>query len=465
MLAVAGALSVAASSSHMSVPYLWAVAYVAVCLVVLRLRGFYDFRLGAPVVTEIGQILTSTAVSAMVIICARAFVVEGNHVGLLGARLFVYSAVLLSAGRAGFALEAKRLWVHALAVRPTLVFGAGHVGRLIARRLRDRPELGLNPIGHVDDQPRPGSDDDLPVLGGTEDLESIIVGHDVSHVVITFSLSPDAEVRRLMRRCRELGAEVLVVPRLYEEMTNRLTIELLGAVPLIRVEQPDPKGWQFAVKYSLDRVLALFLLLTLAPAMAAIGLLVRLSSTGPMLFRQRRVGLDGREFTMLKFRSMRGEPDESGEADAKWVAAIRGENPEEASGIKDRTTAVGRVLRRTSLDELPQLFNVLRGEMSLVGPRPERVGYARDFEDLVYRYGDRYRVKSGITGWAQVQRLRGETSLSDRVEWDNFYIENWSLWLDLKILLMSLPAALRGGLTHESEAAHRPESRAGTPAG
>src|SRR5207302_4586903 len=126
-----------------------------------------------------------------------------------------------------------------------------------------------------------------------------------------------------------------------------------------------------------------------------------------------------REFTMLKFRSMRGEPDEAGEADAKWAALIRGERPDQAPELSDRTTAFGQILRKSSLDELPQLFNVLRGEMSMVGPRPERVGYARDFESMVYRYGDRYRVKSGITGWAQVQKLRGETSLSDRVEWDN----------------------------------------------
>ena len=245
-------------------------------------------------------------------------------------------------------------------------------------------------------------------------------------------------------------------------MTHRLTIEHLGAIPLIRVEQPDPRGWQFTIKYSLDRIAAAVLILLLSPLLLAIALCVRLSSAGPILFRQKRVGLDGREFTMFKFRSMRGEPDESGEADAKWAAVIRGERPEQAAPSVDRTTAVGRVLRATSLDELPQLFNVLRGDMSLVGPRPERVGYARDFESLVYRYPDRYRVKSGITGWAQVQRLRGETSLSDRVEWDNFYIENWSLWLDLKILLMTFPAALRGGLTRDPEPSAAENERSGS---
>jgi lipopolysaccharide/colanic/teichoic acid biosynthesis glycosyltransferase len=247
-------------------------------------------------------------------------------------------------------------------------------------------------------------------------------------------------------------------------MTNRLTIEHLGAMPLIRVEQPDPRGWQFMIKYAIDRIVAAALILALSPLLGMIALLVRLTSEGRILFRQKRVGLDGREFTMFKFRSMRGEPDESGEADAKWAALIRGERPDQAPPLVDRTTAVGRVLRTSSLDELPQLFNVLRGDMSLVGPRPERVGYARDFESLVYRYPDRYRVKSGITGWAQVQKLRGETSLSDRVEWDNFYIENWSLWLDIKILLMTFPAALRGGLTHDPEPMITEDEHAGSAA-
>jgi exopolysaccharide biosynthesis polyprenyl glycosylphosphotransferase len=273
----------------------------------------------------------------------------------------------------------------------------------------------------------------------------------VTHVIITFSLLSDAAIRPLMQRCKQLGTQVLIVPRLYEEMTQRLTIEHVGAVPLIRVEQPDPSGWQFAVKYALDRVLAVFSLMVLSPLLLVIAILVRLSSDGPVLFRQRRVGLDGRAFTMLKFRSMRGEPDEAGEADANWAAAILGEFTGELPKPIDRTTGFGRVMRKFSLDELPQLINVLRGDMSIVGPRPERVGYARDFESLVYRYGDRYRVKSGITGWAQVQKLRGETSLSDRVEWDNFYIENWSLWLDLMILLMTFPAALRGGILPEAD--------------
>jgi lipopolysaccharide/colanic/teichoic acid biosynthesis glycosyltransferase len=186
--------------------------------------------------------------------------------------------------------------------------------------------------------------------------------------------------------------------------------------------------------------------------LAVTALAVRCSLGRPILFRQQRVGLDGHAFDMLKFRTMHGAPGEHGEADAAWAALVlAGEAARPAAGRRgagdSRRSRVGNVLRKLSLDELPQFWNVVRGDMSLVGPRPERSHYVEQFEGVVYRYGDRHRVKSGLTGWAQVHGLRGETSLADRIEWDNFYIENWSFWLDLKIMVMTLPALVgrRGG--------------------
>jgi exopolysaccharide biosynthesis polyprenyl glycosylphosphotransferase len=256
-------------------------------------------------------------------------------------------------------------------------------------------------------------------------------------VIVTFSTAPSDVLLRLVNRCEELGIAVALVPRLFEKMTHRLTIEHLGGLPLITSRPSDPRGWQFAVKYCADRLVALVSVVLLLPVLAVCALAVRLTMGSPILFRQRRVGRDGHEFDMLKFRSMRGSPNQGGEADATWFAQqLESESDEQpAEAERDpRVTVVGRVLRATWLDELPQLFNVLRGDMSLVGPRPERVSYVRLFEKQIYRYGDRHRVKAGITGWAQVHGLRGETSLADRVEWDNYYIENFSLWLDLKIV-------------------------------
>jgi lipopolysaccharide/colanic/teichoic acid biosynthesis glycosyltransferase len=209
-------------------------------------------------------------------------------------------------------------------------------------------------------------------------------------------------------------------------------VDHLGGLPLLHLRASDPSSWQFMVKYAVDRALAAAALLVLLPLFMAASVAVWISMGRPVFFRQARVGLDGRHFDMLKFRSMR--PAESSL---------------EVDDDTNRLTKVGSFLRRTSLDELPQLLNVLRGEMSIVGPRPERPELAGIFASNVYRYGERHRVKSGITGWAQVHGLgRGpnrfaNTSQSDRAEWDNFYIENWSLWLDVKIALMTVFAVLR----------------------
>jgi lipopolysaccharide/colanic/teichoic acid biosynthesis glycosyltransferase len=198
------------------------------------------------------------------------------------------------------------------------------------------------------------------------------------------------------------------------------------------------------VKYGLDRIVAAFLLLLTSPVLGASALAIWITMGRPLFHRQPRVGRDGRIFEMLKFRSMSGSPEASGEADLDWAQAQLGAGSSaDGENTPDRRTPVGRFLRRFSLDELPQLWNVFRGDMSLVGPRPERVDYVREFERAVYRYGERHRVKSGITGWAQVNGLRGKTSLADRVEWDNYYIENWSLWLDFKILLLTVLAVFR----------------------
>jgi exopolysaccharide biosynthesis polyprenyl glycosylphosphotransferase len=228
-----------------------------------------------------------------------------------------------------------------------------------------------------------------------------------------------------------------VVPRLFDDTTNRMVLEHVGGIPLFELRQVDPQGWQFALKHGIDRVGAAALLALLAPLMAGIAAAVRLSSPGPVLFRQRRVGRDGREFDLLKFRSMRAE-----EA-AHPVLVPGGELAPGGVEGEDRRTPVGRFIRAWSLDELPQLVNVLRGEMSLVGPRPERPELAGEFAERVRRYNERHRVRSGITGWSQVHGLGPGTSLADRAEWDNWYIQNWSFWLDLKILLMTVPTALR----------------------
>jgi len=233
---------------------------------------------------------------------------------------------------------------------------------------------------------------------------------------------------------------------MFDTINDRVGYETVGGLPLLSFNAIDPKGLQFAIKHAMDRVLAMVLLVVCSPLLLCAAIAVRLSSPGPVLFRQRRVGRDGKVFNFYKFRSMRVD-DGEGETDEESASALdfllAGDTAPGGVEGADRRTAVGRLLRGTSIDELPQLFNVLRGDMSLVGPRPERPEFVELFRQDIIRYGDRHRVKSGITGWAQVHGLRGQTSLAERVEWDNYYIAHWSLGLDLKIFALTLVALFR----------------------
>ncbi len=231
---------------------------------------------------------------------------------------------------------------------------------------------------------------------------------------------------------------VWVVPRMFDAVGDRAGIEHLGGLPLLALPNADPHGWQFTVKHLMDRTVAAIGLLAISPLLISLIVLVRLSSPGPIFFRQDRIGRDGRVFQCLKFRTMRP----SGASDADFELKSRSA-PGGVEG-SDRRTPVGKIMRKTSLDELPQLINVLKGEMSLVGPRPERPQFVEFFEIQIHRFGERHRVKAGITGWAQVHGLRGQTSIADRVEWDNYYIENWSIALDLKILALTVKAVMQG---------------------
>jgi exopolysaccharide biosynthesis polyprenyl glycosylphosphotransferase len=427
-------------------PIGWMVLYAALMLAVLAWRGGYRFRLDRTPVDRIAQVVSSASVAAMIVVTARVLLAPSPAAAVQTVRWWGFAAGWLAAVRIAIAVGRQRGDRYGAS---TLVVGAGTVGRIIARRLRERPEIGLRPVGFLDKEPLAAEDDDLPVLGASWDLEDVVDRHAVDHVIITFSRAPNEVLLGLVRRCRRLGVEISLVPRLFEEVSNRVTVEHLGGVALLRIDQADPRGWQFDVKYALDRVAAAVLAVLLSPVLAVVAALVRMTSPGPVLFRQRRVGLDGHVFEILKFRTMREAPpgvEQNAEWAARMAAGAGGDDVklDAEPPAEDRRTPLGRVLRRWSLDELPQLLNVLRGDMSLVGPRPELPGYVEAFERYVYRYGDRHRVKSGLTGWAQVNGLRGDTPLEERVEWDNYYVENWTPWLDLKILILTPVAVFAG---------------------
>jgi exopolysaccharide biosynthesis polyprenyl glycosylphosphotransferase len=428
------------------------LALPPIALTLLYLRGLYRTRLRAMILDGVVPVISAVSVAAMTVAMVGIFVngempTQSEWIGA-----WLFSLCALAFGRITLALTQRFARSRRLVGKPVLIMGAGLVGSQVARRLDNHPEYGLAPVGFLDDDPRSIAEvggRDVPVLGTAEDLDKIVERTGVRDLIVAFSSVADARISRLIQRCQELGIEVSVVPRMFDTINDRVGYDTVGGLPLLTFAGVNPKGVQFAIKHVLDRVSATLLLIVLSPVIALAALAVRMSSPGPVLFRQRRVGRDGTEFALYKFRSMRLDLVSAAQPVGANVGALEleGTLPLDTApgGVEgeDRRTLVGRFLRRTSIDELPQLLNVLRGEMSLIGPRPERPEFVELFGRDIVRYGDRHRVKSGITGWAQVHGLRGQTSLAERVEWDNYYIAHWSLALDLKIALLTILALFR----------------------
>jgi exopolysaccharide biosynthesis polyprenyl glycosylphosphotransferase len=448
MLTLAGvAATIGADAAGFDAPSPgWMAAFGALTLLLFVRLGLYAPRLRLRTLDDIPAVGLAVTVAAMAVVTIQV-IADDAPTAAEAVRPWAFALVYLAAGRVALSWSRARAREHGEGVRRTLVVGAGRIGCLTAKRLLEAPQLGLEPVAFLDKDPLADTEEavGLPVAGASWDLDDVVAQYGVEHVVITFSTAPEEVLLRIVRRSEELGLGVSVVPRLFERMPGRLTVDHVGGLPLITPRPAEPRDFYLDVKYTVDRIVAATTLLLLAPVLLAVAALVRVTMGRPIFFRQPRVGRDGQVFEMLKFRSMTGTPEEHGEADADWAAGeTNGCGPEAAvSSPCTRITPVGRVLRKLSLDELPQLWNVLRGQMSIVGPRPERPDFVSQFERSVYRYADRHRVKSGITGWAQVHGLRGKTSIADRAEWDNFYIENYSFGLDLKILLLTVGAVFR----------------------
>ena len=408
-------------------------------LFLVHARGSPRERLGSSAIDVVVSVFGVVSLAAMLTI-ATDTILGGEHAVSRTLRLWMFALAFLGVARIALFSIGRRAGRGGRPISPTLIVGAGVVGHHVVRRLRDCPEYGLCPVGFLDADPMPYADCSgatlAPLLGSPEDLAGVAERTGARHVILAFASAPDQLLVKLTDRCRELGLGVSVVPRFYEAISDRDALDYVGGLPLLTLHPVSPTGWQFVLKHAVDRLAASLVLLVAAPAMLAIAVGVRLGSPGPVLFAQRRVGRDGRVFELYKFRTMLDGANSPGFLLPEGVApgGVEGE---------DRRTTIGRWLRATSLDELPQLFNVLRGEMSLVGPRPERPEFVERFTREVDRYPERHRVKSGITGWAQVNGLRGQTSIADRVEWDNHYIQNWSLALELRTLVLTIAEIMR----------------------
>ncbi|MDG5485179.1 sugar transferase [Mycolicibacterium gadium] len=430
------------SMSEQLPPASWMVTlFVPFVVFLFAVQKLYRHKLGRHFIDEFGPIQTNVALAAVFVLGIMTLTQTGTGAGALVSKMWVCAAVLMPIPHFFHSLIRKRLRKNNHFMAPALIIGSGEVANRIVERLRSFPEYGLAPVGLLDAEGSAARSDvssDVPFLGTPESIGPAIEQTGAEAVLIAFSQVRDESLTRVVRVAHRYKARVWVVPRMFDAVAERATVDHLGGLPLMSLPSADPHGWQFDAKHMIDRVAAALGLLAISPLLITLALLVRLSSPGPIFFKQDRIGRDGRIFQCLKFRTMRPETASDAEFELKSSSAPGG-----VEGV-DRRTGIGKIMRSTSLDELPQLINVLKGEMSLVGPRPERPQFVEFFEIQIHRYGERHRVKAGITGWAQVHGLRGQTSIADRVEWDNYYIENWSLALDFKILLLTVAAVFRG---------------------
>ena len=421
--------------------YLWPLLPVVLLLwpVVFYFHGLYQVRRGRSRVDEVFTLLVAVALAAVLLSVfifwyrplrpdGEVFTYSRGFVGLFA----VADLALVTVNR--LALRGYLRWrrLRGENTQRILVVGAGVNGREIAAKLNAHRELGIVVVGYLDDDPNKQgkSIEGVPVLGTTHQVTEVIEERVVDQVYVALPLDAHRQMMRILQQVGKECVDVKLVPDILQYATLKAAIEDVDGTPVINLSQVPMQGWHSMIKRLMDVLLALGALLVVLPFFPFVAAIIWFEDRGPIFYRQERMGLDGRPFMMLKFRSMRVNAESS--TGPVWA-------------IKDdpRRTRFGEFLRHWSLDELPQLWNVVRGDMSIVGPRPERPAFVREFKHKLPQYMLRHRVKAGITGWAQVHGWRGNTSIRKRLQYDLYYIENWSLGLDLKILWMTLRSGLR----------------------
>ncbi|MCC6166062.1 MAG: sugar transferase [Caldilineaceae bacterium] len=417
----------------------FALAMLIILPISFRFSGVYPYRRGRSLIEETYTIATATTAGVMVLIIASLFFRP-----LLYSRLiFFYTAVLVTLllGFSRFAIQLafSHLRRYGVGVKRMLLVGAGDVGRMVLRNVAARPDFGYRMIGFLDDNPAKGFTDIGPyrALGPVENLSQVLESEQVDTVVICLPWQSHRMIQRLLRTCETSRVRAQVVPDIFQATKNQVYVEQLNGIPLISTRELSIQGWNLLIKRASDLVLGTLLALVSMPLWLLIVAAIKLDSRGPILYSQTRIGKNGVPFRCFKFRSMVEDADE--------LRHTLGEM-NEASGplfkMRDdpRRTRVGRMIRRFSLDELPQVLNVMRGEMSLVGPRPNLPQEVEQYQEWHRR---RLLVSPGITGLWQVSG-RSDLTFDEMVLLDTYYVENWNLAMDLSILLRSVPAVLRG---------------------
>jgi len=392
----------------------------------IRAMGLYRPQRQKTPLDEVFGVFKATLAAGLLLVSVTYFVRDYRYSRGMLALFTVLSFLGVSLARVFFKEVLQSLRRRGYNLRYILVLGAGRLARQVLEQIDLHRELGFRPVGCLSvTRKRVGTSvAGVEVVGTVRDLRKVLVERGVDQVLVALPSRSAHHLPRIMEICADTTVDVKLVPDVYQYATLFGGLEEFGGLPIVNLQSTGVMGINAIAKRIFDLLLSGLLLALLSPLFVVIAIIVKASSSGSVLFAQERVGLDGRPFRMLKFRTMRPDAESAG--------------PQFAEAADPRVTAIGAWLRRTSLDELPQLWNVLVGDMSLVGPRPERPVFIDQFRRRIPRYQLRHMVKSGMTGWAQIHGLRGNTSIQKRVEYDLYYIEHWSLLLDLKILARTL---------------------------
>jgi exopolysaccharide biosynthesis polyprenyl glycosylphosphotransferase len=397
-----------------------------VVVVVFLLLGVYRQRRGVLFIDELFAVVWGMAAAALVGLALTGLYHEFTYSRVTYLFWAILATLLIALAR--YALRRYQTIQRARGngADRAVVVGCGYGADMLVQRIRMFPDYGYRLLGVLADcEPADGEMNGVDLIGGVDDLEQVVQAREVDVVFIALSDIDSDQTLQLIERCRRVGVDFRIMPGILQLMATQVTADQIDGIPLIQYRHGlDIQGPKTLAKRIFDVVVAGLALILISPLLAVIALLVRLSSPGPILIHQERVGMRGTRFLTHKFRSMR--VDAEAQSGPVWATA---EDP--------RRTPIGKWLRRFSLDELPQLWNIVRGEMSLVGPRPERPSFVSEFSQRLPRYGDRHLVRPGLTGWAQANDLRAQTPVQERLTYDLYYIENWSLAFDLKIILIT----------------------------
>lgn len=405
-------------------------AMVSVIVSVVQVSGFfgmglYQIRRVTTAGHEVSRIVTAVALNVLFVVSGLYFF-RIEHVSRLTILYYAVFYLLLVSTRHTFVDRIlARLNYRKGNLRSVIIIGTGDAARRITEIFARHTTLGFSVRGYVRASDQQPADGNWTILGSFSDLNEIITTYQPDMVVYTLNDQRDEYLTALLDLCDQSGISFKIVPSFSGLVAAKGDVETLEGIPVISIrEVPARVGFNRFVKRSFDFLFSAVVILLLSPVFLLVAIAIKITSPGPVFYAQERVGLDNRPFRMYKFRTMRVQ--EKQESDTTWTT--KGD---------PRVTPIGGILRKLSIDELPQFFNVVRGQMSVVGPRPERPHFVEQFRNEYHHYMRRHAVKAGITGWAQINGLRGDTSIQERIEADIFYIENWSFWLDLKIILLT----------------------------